>query len=124
VFAEALHFIPHGDGTLGIGSTSEREYDDPQGTDHLLDDVIERARLVMPVLRDAKVIARWAGLRPRAKSRAPLLGPHPGKPGHFIANGGFKIGFGMAPKVAQTMADLVLDGQDGIPDAFRIETCL
>ena len=124
VFAEALHFIPHEDGTLGIGSTTEREFDDPHGTDYLLDDVIERARLVMPVLREARVIARWAGLRPRTKSRAPVLGSYPGKPGHFIANGGFKIGFGMAPKVAQVMADLVLEGQDGIPDDFRIETCL
>ncbi len=124
VFAETLHFIPHEDGTLGIGSTTEREFDDPHGTDHLLDDVIERARLVMPVLRDAKVIARWAGMRPRAKSRAPVLGTYPGKPRHFIANGGFKIGFGMAPKVAQVMADLMLDGQDTIPDAFRVETCL
>ena len=35
---------------------------------------------------------RWAGLRPRARSRAPMLGAWPGRPGHFIANGGFKIG--------------------------------
>ncbi|MCF6233205.1 MAG: FAD-binding oxidoreductase [Rhodobacteraceae bacterium] len=124
VFAETLHFVPHADGTLGIGSTTERAFDDPQATDHLLDDVIERARMVMPVLRDAKVIARWAAVRPRAKSRAPVLGPYPGRPGHFIANGGFKIGFGVAPKVAQAMADLVLAGQDTIPDAFRVETCL
>ena len=35
--------------------------------------------------------------------------------GHFIANGGFKIGFGVAPLVAQVMADLVLEGRDRIP---------
>ena len=66
------------------------------------------------------LIERWAGLRPRARSRAPMLGQWPGRPGHFIANGGFKIGFGMAPKVAAVLADLVLDGRDTIPQGCRV----
>src|SRR5690606_41267108 len=57
-------------------------------------------------------------------SRAPVLGPWPGRAGQFVANGGFKIGFGMAPKVAEVMADLVLEGRDGVPDGFRVEDCL
>jgi len=73
---------------------------------------------------DGPVIARWAGLRPRARSRAPMLGPWPGRPGHYIANGGFKIGFGMAPKLAEVMADLVLDGYDAIPDGFEVGASL
>ncbi|MDG1068243.1 MAG: FAD-dependent oxidoreductase, partial [Sulfitobacter sp.] len=40
------------------------------------------------------------------------------------ANGGFKIGFGMAPKVAQVMADLLLDAKDTIPKGFRVEDSL
>jgi glycine oxidase len=51
-----------------------------------------------------------------------VLGPWPGRPGHFVANGGFKIGFGMAPKVAEVMADLVLEGRDTIPPDFLLET--
>ena len=124
LFADALHIIPHADGTIAIGSTSERDYDDPTCTDAQLDDVIARAKVQVPTLQEAKVIDRWAGLRPRARSRAPMLGPWPDKPGTFIANGGFKIGFGMAPKVAQVMADLILDGQDRIPEAFRVEASL
>ena len=53
-------------------------------------------------------------------SRAPLLGAWPDRPGHFVANGGFKIGFGMAPVIAAMMADLVLFEQDRIPNAFRL----
>ena len=71
------------------------------------------------VLHGAPVLKRWAGVRPRSHNRAPLLGPWPGREGHFVANGGFKIGFGMAPKVGAVMADLVLDGVDEIPAAFR-----
>ena len=82
--------------------------------------MIAAARAVVPVLRDAPVIDRWAGLRPRARSRAPMLGAWPDRDSHFIANGGFKIGFGMAPKVAEVMADLMLDGVDRIPDGFEV----
>ena len=60
-------------------------------------------------------------MRPRSRSRAPMLGAWPDRPGHFIANGGFKIGFGMAPKVAEVICDLVLEGVDIIPEGFRVE---
>jgi glycine/D-amino acid oxidase-like deaminating enzyme len=119
LFADALHIIPHADGTVAVGSTSERDFDDPKTTDAKLDDVIQRAVDVMPDLANAPVLERWAGVRPRAKSRAPMLGAHPTRPNEFIANGGFKIGFGMAPKAGECMADLMLEGRDTIPDAFK-----
>lgn len=121
LFAGGVHIIPHLDGTVAIGSTSEREYTDPNSTDAQLDDVIKAARTAVPALNNAPVITRWAGIRPRARSRAPMLGPWPGRAGHYIANGGFKIGFGMAPKIAQVMADLMLDSIDTIPQGFRVE---
>ncbi|MFP7569681.1 NAD(P)/FAD-dependent oxidoreductase [Marivita sp. S2033] len=120
VFVDGLHIVPHGDGTVAIGSTSEREFDDPSTIDAQCDALIAKAIDAMPVLADAPVVARWAGVRPRARSRAPMLGEWPGREGHFIANGGFKIGFGMAPKVAHVMAELVLDGRDAIPEGFRV----
>jgi glycine oxidase len=124
LYADGLHIVPHADGTVAVGSTSEREWDDPTATDAQLDDVIARARAACPMLREASVIERWAGLRPRARSRAPMLGQHPLRPGEFIANGGFKIGFGMAPLVAEMMADLVVGGIDRIPPEFRPEASL
>ncbi len=118
IFADSVHIIPHLDGTTAVGSTSERVWEN-DGPDALLDGVIARARAAVPSLETARVIERWAGVRPRAKSRAPMLGPHPDKPGDFIANGGFKIGFGMAPLVGDVMADLIVEGRDVIPEAFR-----
>ena len=124
LFADSLHIVPHGDGTVAIGSTSERDFVDPDATDNQLDDVIERAIRAFPILAGAPVIERWAGVRPRAKSRAPMLGAYPHRSGEFIANGGFKIGFGMAPKVGAVMADLILTGHDAIPEDFRVEASL
>ncbi|MEM8577910.1 MAG: FAD-binding oxidoreductase [Pseudomonadota bacterium] len=119
LFADALHIIPHLDGTVAVGATTENTFEHTQ-TDDRLDDVIARARVAVPTLEGAAVIERWAGLRPRARSRAPMLGPWPDRPGHFIANGGFKIGFGMAPKVGAVMAALVLEGRDEIPPGFEV----
>jgi glycine oxidase len=121
IFTGGIHFVPHNNGTVAIGSTSERYFDSPSETDHQLDDLIAIARETLPQLKDAPVLTEWAAVRPRAKTRAPILGAYPGKPDHFIANGGFKTGFGMAPKVAETMADLVLEGTDTIPQDFRVE---
>lgn len=119
VFADGLHVVPHADGTVAVGSTSQNDYAD-LNVDDRIDALIAKARGICPQLRDAPVIDRWAGARPRARTRAPILGPWPGRPGHYVANGGFKIGFGMAPKIAQVVADLILNGHDTIPDGFRL----
>lgn len=124
LFAETLHIVPHFDGTVAIGSTTEREFGDPFVTDDLLEGKIALARQLFPVLEDAPVVARWAGVRPRSRSRAPMIGAHPFRRGEFVANGGFKIGFGMAPKIGEIMADLMLEGRDAVPDDFRPERSL
>ena len=120
LFVDALHIIPHTDGTVAIGSTSEHVWTDETGTDSQLETIYSCAVAALPILKYAPILERWAGVRPRAKTRAPLLGAWPGRDGHFVANGGFKIGFGMAPKVAHVMIDLVLNGQDHIPEGFRL----
>lgn len=125
IFAAGLLVVPHADGTVGVGSTSERDFDAPGTTDALLDEVVARARAVVPALARAAVLGRWAGVRPRSRTLAPMLGRHPFREGEYIANGGFKIGFGMAPLAGEAMAELVLEGRDGrIPAGFRPEASL
>ena len=120
MFAEGVHIVPHVDGTVAIGSTTERDWLLAAATDARLDALHRKAVAICPALAGAPVVERWAGLRPRSATRAPVLGAWPGRDGHFVANGGFKIGFGMAPKIAEVMADLVLEGRDAIPDGFRL----
>ena len=122
LFVDTVHVVPQDDGTVAIGSTSELQWQDATGTDAQLEALIARARAAVPALQNAPVIQRWAGLRPRAKTRAPVLGAWPGRQGQFIANGGFKIGFGMAAGVARCMVDLVLEGRDTVPPAFSPAT--
>lgn len=120
LFIDGLHIVPQVDGTTAIGSTSERYYSRPSQTDEQLETLIGRARAACPELASAPVIGRWASERPRSPTRAPMLGAWPGRPGHYVLNGGFKIGFGMAPKLAHLAANLLLDHHDAVPEGFRL----
>ena len=121
LFADSIHFIPHENRTLAVGSTSEREYENPTRTDEKLDIMIAKAKALLPELQNVQIIKKWADVRPRSRSRAPVLGRHPLDDKSFIANGGFKIGFGMAPKIAEVMADFILEGTNAIPSDFQPE---
>ena len=120
LFADGRHIIPHANATVAIGSTTENEWDDPTAVDEQIDAIHEHAVEICPVLHGAKVLQRWAGVRPRGRRRAPILDRHPLRENVYIANGGFKIGFGVAVKVAQVMADLVIDGKADIPASFTL----
>ncbi|HMO06365.1 MAG TPA: FAD-dependent oxidoreductase [Paracoccaceae bacterium] len=115
IYADGLHIVPHDNGTVAVGSTSETVFDSPGATDELLCAVIARARAACPILADAPVLHRWAGLRPRAATRRPLVGPWPGRPGHFVANGGFRTGFAMAPLIGSIAAAMALGDETGAP---------
>lgn len=121
VFVDGLHIIAHGPGRVAVGSTSENTFDAPETVDSHLDAVIVQARAAMPALEGARVVQRWAGVRARARSRAPVVGAWPDRPGHVVANGGFKIGFALAPGLAPFAVDLALEGRDRVPDAFRLD---
>ena len=123
-YLDGIHVVPHADGTTAVGSTSEREFDKAGETDERLDDLHARAVRLLPDLDGAPVLKRWAGIRPRSRTRAPLLGRHPRKQGNFVANGGFKTGFGVAPLVGEVMADLVLDGFNRIPEPLALASAM
>lgn len=106
LFLNGVYVVPHEDGIVAVGSTSEEEFDEPFSTDHRLDQLLAKARTICPALADAPVIERWAGLRPKAIDRDPMVGPHPDAPRILALTGGFKVSFG----VAHRLADVVLGG--------------
>jgi glycine oxidase len=122
VFLDGVYVVPHEGGRAAIGSTSENHYDNPFSTDHQLDAVIEKARALIPALRSAPIIERWAGIRPKAIGRDPLVGPVPGRPNIIAFTGGFKISFGMAHRLADSALDHVLGRNTApLPENFTLE---
>lgn len=121
VFLDGLYIVPHEGGHAAVGSTSENSYADPQATDALLDDVIARARHLLPELRDAPVVERWAGIRPKSIGRDPMVGPLPGQANVIAMTGGFKISFGVAHRLAVSALDSVLGtAQAPLPANFTV----
>ena len=118
IYSDGIHVVPHANGTTSVGSTSERYFTSPSTVDAKLDELHSRAIRTIPAIRNAAVIAKWAGVRPRTANRTPLLGRHPRRNGQFIANGGFKTGFGFAPLVGESMAQLILENTSRIPEEF------
>jgi glycine oxidase len=126
IYTDGLYIVPHSDGTVAVGSTSETAFADPRATDARLDALIDRARRISPALCDAPVLERWAGLRPRAPRPDPMLGPLPGHPHVLAATGGFKTGFGLAPAVGAAIAAKAMGETPALPPGFtsaeQIET--
>ncbi len=114
LYCDGLYVVPQPGGMVAIGSTSETDWRDPQSVDAGLYALIERAGRVCPGLTGARVIERWAGVRPRGALPEPVAGPAPGMPGVLIAGGGYRTGFTFAPQVGRFVAALI-DGDRPIP---------
>jgi len=120
ITADGLYIIAHDQGGVAVGSTSEKRFADADATDAALDAVIARARRLCPVLAEAPVTERWAGLRPKPPGREPVAGPVPGHPGLWIAGGGYKIGFGIAHAIGDALAAMIAEETPALPlpDSF------
>ena len=118
IFADGLYIVPHEDGLVAIGSTSENSFADPGSTDVLLDALIDKARVMAPILRDASVVERWAGVRPKAIGRDPMVGRHPDHRNISLMTGGFKVSFGVAHALARAVLDEIKGGTLTVPPSF------
>ena len=119
IFDDGIYIIPHDLGHVAVGSTSENTWDH-EGTDELLDDVIARAIHICPQLATAEIVDRWAGFRPKAKRRDPMLGPIPGFERVYAVLGAFKIGLGLIPKVGEIRANVAEGKTVDLPDSFSV----
>ena len=124
IFADGLYIVPHEDGYVAVGSTSENSFAEPVGTDGLLDTLIDKARRMAPVLADAPVVERWAGIRPKAIGREPMVGRHPDHANISLMTGGFKVSFGMAHGLAREVLNEIKGGTLDVPPSFTVSAHL
>lgn len=112
LFEDGIYAAPHAGGRVAVGSTDEKGWaaggEDPfeagrstQGDLAFLD----RAAALCPPLRGLEPQEIWAGVRPKARSRDPVLGPVDEAGRIWIAGGGFKIGLGIAHRLAAALVD-------------------
>jgi len=111
IYCDGLYVVPHGDGTIAIGSTSDREFADAAPSLARSAELVERATRFCPQLAGREVLSDWAGIRPRCHKRDPLVGRLPGSRSLYAATGGYKISFGIAHLVAECLiAEIMQEG--------------
>jgi glycine oxidase len=122
LYDKGVYVIAHENGLIAVGSTSENAFEAPDTTDDKLDAIIAQATALCPALQGATIIERWAGVRPRAEGREPLVGALPGASNAILATGGFKISFAIAHLMADAAVGFASGDQpEGLPDAFAPE---
>ena len=114
IYGNGVYIIPHADGSVAVGATSENKFEDASSTDVLLDTVLAKAFTIVPALSTAKVLERHAGLRPRAPKPEAMLGQLDKHT--FVATGGFKTGLGNAHAIAAALVQLVRGEAPDIPN--------
>ncbi|WEZ82861.1 FAD-dependent oxidoreductase [Rhizobium sp. 32-5/1] len=120
IFSDGLYIVPHENGCVAVGSTSEYSFNDPLACDAQLDDLVARAIGFVPALAEAEIVERWAGLRPKAVGREPMVGRHPDFPRLLTLTGGFKVSFGLAHRLAAAViGEISGNSQIALPDSFR-----
>ncbi|MHA7773704.1 NAD(P)/FAD-dependent oxidoreductase [Roseibium sp. M-1] len=123
IYCDGLYVVPHGDGTVAVGSTSDRDFQDDAPSPARSSELLQRATAFCPQLKGRAVLSDWAGIRPRCHKRDPLAGRLPGYHTAFAATGGFKISFGIAHLIADALvAELTgLPASHPLPATFRPE---
>ncbi len=123
IYDDGVYVVPHDGNVVAVGSTSETQWSDASSPDMSNLDFLRRARQFCPSLREADVIEHWAGVRPKCLRRDPMVGAIPDRVRTYVATGGFKIGFGIAHKVADALCGLMFRQGQGssLPPSFRPE---
>jgi glycine/D-amino acid oxidase-like deaminating enzyme len=100
----AFNLQPRPTGQLLIGSSRQFDDSSPEVDADMLAQMLERALGYMPALADLNAIRCWTGLRAATPDSLPLLGPHPQRPGLWLAVGHEGLGVTTAPASAQLLA--------------------
>lgn len=121
VYEGGTYVISHGDGLVAVGSTSSRTFKDDRVDELASHQLMQRASELCPALSGATIVEQWAGIRPRAAGRDPIVGRLPNAPQVIVASGGFRITLGIAHKMADAALALVQDAPCNVPRSFTVE---
>jgi len=115
-----FHFRPEGLGLLLAWNDPEetpgfKTHFDPAFVEKILTRGVDR----VPCLGEAEVNPKraWAGLYEMTPDHHPILGPAPGVPGLYFANGFSGHGVMHSPATGKITADLILKGASDLVDA-------
>lgn len=101
-------------GRIVIGATSETGASDDRIEPDLTAALQESAGAILPALGDAETIEVWTGVRPGTSDGLPILGRSVAER-VVLGLGAFRNGVLLAPAMAETIRDLVLERDEADP---------
>lgn len=121
IYSRGIYLVAHDDGLVAVGSTSQRDFKNTDVDEAISQRLVQRAVELCPGLAGAEVVEQWAGVRPRAAGRDPVVGSMPGASNTIVATGGFKITLGIAHKMADAALNLATGSDSDLPRSFAVE---
>ncbi len=123
LYDNGVYVVPHGDGTVAVGSSSQKLWADSHEVEE--DQCVSfmgRAVELCPSLENAQVLTKWAGIRPRCFAKDPMVGQLEEGRNIYVLTGGFKISFGIAHRLARALVQQITGAKDAIdlPPSFEV----
>jgi glycine oxidase len=110
IWSGECYLLPRPDGEIVLGSTEEEGNYDVRPTLAGVNRLTEAALEVVPAAGSFVVDGVWAGLRPAAPDRHPIVGWAPGVERLFVATAHYRNGVLLGPLTGRRVADHVLAG--------------
>jgi len=104
------YLVPRPDGEIVLGATEEEGNYDTRPTLAGFNRLTEAALEVVPAVGGFAVDGFWAGLRPAAPDRFPIVGWAGSVAGLFVATGHYRNGILLGPLTGRRVADHLLGG--------------
>ncbi|MGM7703406.1 glycine oxidase ThiO [Pseudalkalibacillus sp. Hm43] len=123
ISANGCYIVPKPGNRLIVGATEKAGTFDEAVTIEGISTLMERAKAILPELKDAEWERSWAGIRPQTGDSLPYLGAHPTEKGLYIATGHYRDGILLSAITGAIMAD-VIEGIAMKPEwasAFQID---
>jgi glycine oxidase len=108
-----VYAIPRADGRIVIGSTVEDVGFDKRVDAEVIQRMHQAAAVLVPSLGEARMLEDWAGLRPCAPDKLPIMGKT-SLEGYYVSTGHYRDGILLAPVAAQLMSQVVQARAPGI----------
>ncbi|WP_263352361.1 NAD(P)/FAD-dependent oxidoreductase [Acidicapsa acidisoli] len=110
----AFNVQPRRNGQLLIGSSRQFDSEDPAVEQHMLDAIMDRARLYMPEIGSLKVLRAWTGFRAATPDKLPLIGPSE-DPTVLLATGHEGLGITTSLATARLLVDFIAGRRTSTP---------
>ena len=106
---------PRADNKVLLGATLEDGGYDTRVKLEAVRTLVEQGIALLPGLKDANLVAAWAGLRPFSHDNLPYLGPVPGLRGAYAAAGHYRSGILLAPITGRLIKEMILQQPSTLP---------